>query len=189
MLRPEDRMSRREFLRIPRPKNSGILILDKEKCTGCSLCTIDCPTKALTLYQNGERDTYQILFRQEICNTCGVCEKSCPENCLQLEEHGLEQDRSGKETKVNPERRFSTSPSKARFGAVERVIFEDKISKCMGCGIPLYPQAMIKKLESKIFATKEKAWPIHLCPSCRMRSQFTPTLPTAGRGKGEKMRA
>lgn len=144
-------MSRREFLRIPRPKNSGILILDKEKCTGCGLCTIDCPTKALTLYQNGERDTYQILFRQEICNACGVCENSCPENCLQMLDQQPQQKKIGKEAKV---------------------IFNDKISKCMGCGIPLYPQAMIKKLESKIFTTKEKAWPIHLCPSCRMRSQF-----------------
>jgi ferredoxin len=168
----KNRLSRREFLRIPRPKNDVILILDKEKCTGCGLCAIDCPTKALTLSLNGERDAYQILFRQEICDACGVCEKSCPEGCLQLEEQGPEQDRSGKETKVNPERRFSTSPSKARLGAVEWVIFDDKISKCMECGIPLYPQAMVKKLESKIFVTKEHTWPLHLCPSCRMKSQF-----------------
>jgi len=147
----KDRMSRREFLRIPRPKNVGIPIIDKEKCTGCGLCTIDCPTKALTISQNGERDTYQLLFLKEACHTCGICEKSCPENCLQLVEQGLEQDRMGRETKV---------------------IFEDKISKCTECGIPLFPQAMVKKLESKIFTTGKPIWSFNLCPSCRIKTQF-----------------
>ena len=147
----KDRMSRREFLRIPRPKNVGIPIIDKEKCTGCGLCTIDCPTKALTISQNGERDTYQLLFLKEACHTCGICEKSCPENCLQLVEQGLEQDRMGRETKV---------------------IFEDKISKCTECGIPLFPQAMVKKLENKILMSRETTWPFNLCPSCRIKTQF-----------------
>ena len=147
----KDRMSRREFLRIPRPKNVVILIMDKEKCTGCGLCTIDCPTKALTISQNGEGDTYQFLFRREACNTCGVCEKSCPENCLQLVEQGPEQDRMREETKV---------------------IFEDKISRCTECGIPLFPQAMVKKLESKIFTTGKPIWSFNLCPSCGIKIQF-----------------
>jgi len=171
-LRSEGRLSRRDFLRIPRPKDKGTLILDKEKCTGCGLCTIDCPTKALVIHQISEKETFQLIFLKEACNACAICEKSCPENCLQLVGQGSEQDRSRKETKVNPEGRFSTSPSKARLGAVEWVIFEDKISRCMECGIPLFPQAMIKKLESKIYMTGEQAWPFHLCPSCRMKTQF-----------------
>lgn len=147
----KDRMSRREFLRIPRPKNVVIPTINKENCTGCGLCTIDCPTKALTISQKSERDTYQILFRQEACNTCGVCEKSCPENCLQLVEQGPEQDRMREETKV---------------------IFEDKISRCTECGIPLFPQAMVKKLESKIFTTGKPIWSFNLCPSCGIKTQF-----------------
>jgi ferredoxin len=161
----KNRMSRREFLRIPRPKNDVTLILDKEKCTGCGLCAIDCATKALTLSQKGGTDTYRILFRQEICEGCGVCEKSCPEGCLQMMDQAPEQREIGKDAKV---------------------IFDDKISKCMECGIPLYPQAMIKKLESKVFMVKKYAWPFHLCPSCRMKSQFTPhpSLPLKGGGRG-----
>jgi len=161
MLRPEDHMSRREFLRIPRPKNSGILTLDQEKCTGCGLCTIHCPTRSLTLSLNGERNTYQILFRQEICDDCGVCEKSCPEGCLRMMDQGPRQKKPGKDAKV---------------------IFDDKISKCMECGIPLYPQAMVKRLESKLFLAKEYAWPFYLCPSCRMKSQLKDEMT-------EKMRA
>ena len=160
----KNRLNRREFLRIPRPKNSGILILDKEKCTGCGLCTIDCPTKALFLSQKGGTETYQILFRQEICDACGVCEKSCPEGCLRMMDQGPQQKKTGKDAQV---------------------IFDDKISKCMECGIPLYPQAMIRKLESKLFLAKEYAWTFHLCPSCRMKSQFTPTHLSPSRGEGE----
>ncbi len=172
-LESKNRLSRREFLRIPRPKDAVPLILDHEKCTGCGLCTIDCPTQALTLSQKGEGDAYQILFQQEVCDACGVCEKSCPEGCLRIMDQDLEHRETGKGAKV---------------------MFEDKISKCMECGVSLYPQAMIKKLESKVFMAKEYAWTFRLCPSCRMRSQFTP-LPTpppqGGRamGGGEKMRA
>jgi ferredoxin len=147
----KDRLSRREFLRIPAPKKDVILVLDNERCTGCGLCTIDCPTKALTLSQNGERERYQILFQQEICEGCGLCEKSCPEGCLQMIDQEPEQKKMGKEAKV---------------------IFDDKISKCVECGIPLFPQAMVKKLESKLFGVNEAAWPFHLCPSCRVKSQF-----------------
>jgi len=128
-----------------------ILVLNNEKCTGCGLCTIDCPTKALTFSLKGQRETYQILFRQENCNACGVCEKSCPEGCLRMMDQVPERKKIGKDSKV---------------------IFDDKISKCMECGIPLYPQAMIKKLKSKVFMVKKYAWPFHLCPSCRMKTQF-----------------
>ena len=167
----KNRLSRREFLGIPRPKNAVTLFLDKEKCTGCGLCAIDCPTRALTFSQKRETDIYQILFRQEDCDACGVCEKSCPEGCLRM----VDQEPRQKEVERDAE-----------------VIFDDKISKCMECGIPLYPQAMVRRLESKVFMAKEYAWTFHLCPSCRMRSQFTPS-PIAplkgGDGGGEKMRS
>ena len=147
----KNRMSRREFLRIPRPKNHVILVLDNEKCTGCGLCAIDCPTKALMINQSSEKDTYQLLFRQEACNACGVCEKSCPENCLQLVEKEPEQSKTVKEAIV---------------------IFEDNLSRCVMCSIPLFPRSMVKKLETKILTNKETIWPFNLCPSCRIKTQF-----------------
>jgi len=149
--RPKDRISRREFLKIIRPKNQGIPLIDKEKCTGCGLCTIECATKALTISQDSDRDTYQLLFREEACDACGVCEKSCPEHCLQLVKKEPEKDETGKKAEV---------------------IFEDKISRCMECGIPLFPQSMVKKLKTKIFMTKEPTWSFNLCPSCRMKASF-----------------
>jgi ferredoxin len=167
----KDRMSRREFLKGCLPNNSGMLSIDKEKCTGCGLCVIDCPTKALVIHQSNEKDSYQLLFRQEACNACGVCEKSCPEHCLEFIDREFEKDETGKETQV---------------------IFEDSISRCIRCGIPLFPRSMVRKLEAKIFANKGSTWELNLCPSCRIKTQFTPIHPSPSRGEdeggGEKVR-
>ncbi len=147
----KDRISRREFLKIIQLRNHVRPFIDKEKCTGCGLCTIDCPTKAFIINQSNERDTYQLVFRQEACDACGVCEQSCPENCLQLIEKEPERNETGKEAKV---------------------IFEDDISRCMECGLPLFPRSMAKKLETKIPMNRKTTWPFNLCPSCRMKTQF-----------------
>ncbi len=143
-----DRMSRREFLKVIRLKNHLRPLIDKEKCTGCGLCTIDCPTEALTVQQSSERDTYQLLFRQGACGGCGVCEKSCPEQCLRL----IEKESERKEE--------------------VKVIFEDTLSRCLECGFPLFPRAMAKKLEAKILIHTKANWPFHLCPSCRIMTQL-----------------
>lgn len=148
-LRSKDWMSRRDFLKILQLESHGIPFIDKERCTGCGLCTIDCPTKALTVSPNSENDTYQLLFREDACDVCGVCEKSCPEHCLHLEP--LDSNRRGKEAAV---------------------IFEDEISHCQECGIPLFPQSMVNNLESRIFGTGEPAWSFDLCPSCGIKTGF-----------------
>ena len=160
-----DGMSRREFLKGFLPKNNGMLLIDKEKCTGCTLCAIDCPTKALVIQPAGEEASYQLLFRQEACNACGVCEKSCPEHCLQFIEKGSEKEETEKEPKV---------------------IFEDSISRCIQCGIPLFPRSMVRKMEAKIFTNKGTTWQLNLCPSCRTKAPFTPhpSLPLKGGGRG-----
>ena len=150
-------MSRREFLKGFRLKKDGILLIDREKCTGCGLCAIDCQTKALVIHPKNEKDSYQLLFRQEACNACGVCEKSCPEHCLQFIEKEFEKDETEKETKV---------------------IFEDNISRCIQCGIPLFPRSMVRKLEEKLFANKGSTWELNLCPSCRIKTPFEKEMVT-----------
>lgn len=111
---------------------------------------MDCSTGAITIIQSEKGETYHLLFRYDICNACGLCEKSCPEQCLQLKQ-GPEMGGTEKEAEV---------------------IFEDKISKCIECGIPLFPQAMINRLKLKILGIEGFPWPFDLCPSCRIKTQF-----------------
>ena len=147
----KNRISRREFLKGIRPKGDGSPIIDKEKCTGCGLCVADCPTGALTILEREKEDSYQIIFTQDLCNSCANCEKGCPEKCLHLE-RGLEPDKIGKAAKV---------------------IFKDNVSRCSGCGVVLFPQAMLNHLRLRVSAgIGDLSWPFDLCPTCRMKTQF-----------------
>ena len=150
----KDKMSRRELLKGFLPKKNGKLCIDKEKCTGCTLCAIDCPTKALVIHQDNEKGSYQLLFRQEVCDACGVCETSCPEHCLEFIDGEFKKDEIGTQTQV---------------------IFEDNLSRCIQCGIPLFPRSMLRKLEAKMFAGEGSTWELNLCPSCRTKTQLTLT--------------
>ena len=143
-------MSRREFLKVLRLKTHGIPVIDKKRCTGCGLCALNCETKALKDNPVSGNETYQLLFRREACNACRLCQKVCPERCLQWME---------------------TDPVKDRQEEV-KVIFEDEMSRCDSCGIPLFPRSMAEKLESKIHMSHEGTWPISICPSCRIKAEF-----------------
>ncbi|MFX1509202.1 MAG: FAD-binding protein [Promethearchaeota archaeon] len=55
-----------------------MLNIDKEKCTGCSLCVKVCPFDAMHLVdEKAEAD--------EKCTLCGACVKVCPVNALSIE--------------------------------------------------------------------------------------------------------
>ena len=159
-LRSKEGMSRREFLKVIRLKSHGIPVIEAERCTGCGLCSLDCPTKALGVSQESGKETYQLLFRQEACDACHVCEEVCPEHCLRWLEKEPRKDGAGEEVKV---------------------IFEVELSRCVQCGTPLFPRSMVKKLETKIGMNKEATWPFNLCPSCRIKTPFSKEM--AGRTK------
>jgi len=149
-LASEDPLTRREFFKAVRLKNVFNPVVDREKCTGCSLCAIHCPTGALAILQNVEKNLYQILFRQDLCDGCGMCEKPCPEHCFRLQR--------GSSQKIT--------------GTVPRVIFEDRILRCHGCNAPLFPEALAKRLKPRVPSTEGIGVLFDLCPSCRMKTQW-----------------
>ncbi len=50
------------------------IIIDKDVCVHCGLCTGVCPTEALQL----EAQTHKLVFRRSRCIMCEQCIPSCP---------------------------------------------------------------------------------------------------------------
>lgn len=53
---------------------AGDIERDEELCTHCGLCTVICPTDALSL----NRDTMEVSFDKERCVGCELCVPLCP---------------------------------------------------------------------------------------------------------------
>lgn len=62
-------------------KFRGAVVVDIEKCKGCSLCVIACPTKVLALSKevNGKGYNYSEMINPEACIGCASCGLVCPD--------------------------------------------------------------------------------------------------------------
>ena len=54
-------------------------VIDKNRCTACSLCVTHCPTQAVTLVER--KPTF---FEPILCSYCGICEEICPTGAVSL---------------------------------------------------------------------------------------------------------
>jgi formate hydrogenlyase subunit 6/NADH:ubiquinone oxidoreductase subunit I len=61
----------------------GQLYYDPTKCSGCQMCTRDCPSEAIELITI-DKATKRYVMRYHIdrCTFCAQCVKSCNFNCL-----------------------------------------------------------------------------------------------------------
>ncbi len=53
------------------------LQLDKDKCTGCTVCTIVCPHSVFTI-----EDKIADIVNRDACMECGACAENCPEEAI-----------------------------------------------------------------------------------------------------------
>lgn len=62
----------------------GRLVYSPEKCIGCRLCMMDCPTGALTVVNEGTRENRQMHATLDVsrCIFCCQCVDSCRHGCL-----------------------------------------------------------------------------------------------------------
>lgn len=62
------------------------IVVNTERCTGCTLCAADCPYKAIKMVdrQDDKRHKYVAEVDPEMCVSCGICIGSCPPLALTL---------------------------------------------------------------------------------------------------------
>ena len=58
-------------------KNDYLRTQEESKCFGCSACEKECPTKAITMKENGKGFQYPVLDAT-MCIECGKCKEVCP---------------------------------------------------------------------------------------------------------------
>ncbi len=65
----------------------GKVIIDRDKCKGCSYCTEFCPRDALEMSKeiNAKGYTLAVVADETRCLACGLCEVICPEFAIKVE--------------------------------------------------------------------------------------------------------
>lgn len=80
---------------VIRTRHFGSIMIDIEKCSGCGLCVMFCPTGALShaIYDEPEDPERKYLeFQASSCIQCLLCEDVCLRKCLRIDpEVSLEQ--------------------------------------------------------------------------------------------------
>ena len=62
-------------------KIRGAVVIDTEKCKGCEVCVVTCPTQTLALAAevNGKGYHYSYAANPDACIGCSNCAVVCPD--------------------------------------------------------------------------------------------------------------
>ena len=62
----------------------GSIVVDAEKCKGCELCVVTCPTDTIALAKEVNSKGYNYAFPAypELCNGCANCALVCPDGVI-----------------------------------------------------------------------------------------------------------
>jgi len=93
-MKPSDKNNPQEEIPHPEPSDNQEqkVIIEKERCKGCTLCVIYCPRKRIKMSQ--ELNKYGSLYAvfsdvkdnegDLSCNSCGFCYIVCPEVAIEV---------------------------------------------------------------------------------------------------------
>lgn len=65
-------------------KIKGRIVVDTERCKGCSVCVAACPFNVLALVPevNSKGYHYCHMAVPEACTGCASCAQICPDSCI-----------------------------------------------------------------------------------------------------------
>jgi len=66
-------------------KVKGAVVVNIQRCKGCNLCVVSCPTETLELQQREVNDKgyhYVYVKNPDACTGCATCGWVCPDGCL-----------------------------------------------------------------------------------------------------------
>lgn len=106
----------------------GQVTIDTELCRSCRMCTVFCPTGALTRF-DAANDAFGVEHRSALCMQCHLCETICPEQAITVaEEVSTDEFLSGKKSRFtmqpigwNPSAEDSIASRMARFIRVDNL--------------------------------------------------------------------
>jgi len=65
-------------------KVKGAIVVDVEKCKGCELCIVACPTDVIQLTKevNNKGFYYAYMINPDACTGCANCAIVCPDGVI-----------------------------------------------------------------------------------------------------------
>ncbi|MDD4490592.1 MAG: 4Fe-4S binding protein [Paludibacter sp.] len=65
-------------------KFKGAIVVNTERCKGCDLCVVACPTNVLALSKDANTKGYNFSFMDnpDSCIGCAACAQVCPDACI-----------------------------------------------------------------------------------------------------------
>ena len=65
-------------------KIKGAVVVNTERCKGCDLCVVACPTDVLALSKevNNKGYNYAYMANADACIGCANCGWVCPDGCI-----------------------------------------------------------------------------------------------------------